>query len=124
MSQQSDGSSRREFLKASVLAPLAVTTGSLKAPTTAPDKHTSAPQQILPDLGPLPMREVGRSRIKTTILNLGGMMNAHNPRYLDMAWSMGIRCFDTADCYKNGQSEKDIATWIARHPERRGRHLL
>lgn len=53
------------------------------------------------------------------MLNIGGLMEAHDPELLDMAWALGIRYFDTADCYKKGKSEKDIGKWLARHPERR-----
>jgi len=53
------------------------------------------------------------------MLNLGGMMSAHSPQYLDVAWSMGIRYFDTADCYIKGESERNIAKWIRRYPQRR-----
>ena len=50
---------------------------------------------------------------------MGGMMPAMSTDYLDLAWSMGIRYFDTADCYLKGQSEKIIAQWLAKYPERR-----
>src|SRR5476649_170640 len=43
----------------------------------------------------------------------------YRPEYLDIAWSMGIRYFDTADCYLHGQSEKNVAAWLAEHTERR-----
>jgi predicted aldo/keto reductase-like oxidoreductase len=32
---------------------------------------------------------------------------------------MGIRYFDTADCYLHGQSEKIVGQWLAKYPERR-----
>jgi aryl-alcohol dehydrogenase-like predicted oxidoreductase len=32
---------------------------------------------------------------------------------------MGIRYFDTARVYKNGQSEKDVGAWVRKYPERR-----
>jgi aryl-alcohol dehydrogenase-like predicted oxidoreductase len=50
---------------------------------------------------------------------MGGMMAALDVDYIDIAWSMGIRYFDTADCYKNGQSEKIFGQWLAKYPERR-----
>jgi len=53
------------------------------------------------------------------MVSLGGSMNALSPEYLDIAWSMGIRYFDTADCYLKGESEKIIAKWLAQYPERR-----
>jgi hypothetical protein len=53
------------------------------------------------------------------MLSMGGMMAAMSPDYLDIAWSMGIRYFDTADCYIKGKSEKIFAQWLAKYPERR-----
>ncbi len=53
------------------------------------------------------------------MLSLGGMMAAMSPDYLDIAWSMGIRYFDTADCYLKGHSEKIIGEWLKKYPERR-----
>ena len=53
------------------------------------------------------------------MVTLGGMMNALSPEYLDIAWSMGIRNFDTADCYIGKRSEKIIGQWLAKYPERR-----
>jgi hypothetical protein len=50
---------------------------------------------------------------------MGGMMGAYSPDYLDIAWSMGIRYFDTADFYIHGQSEKILGKWLAKYPERR-----
>lgn len=46
-------------------------------------------------------------------------MGALSPEYIDIAWSMGIRAFDTADCYLKGQSEKIFGAWLAQYPERR-----
>ena len=46
-------------------------------------------------------------------------MAALSPDYLDIAWAMGIRYFDTADCYLKGNSEKIMAQWLAKYPERR-----
>ena len=65
------------------------------------------------------MRKLGDNGPMVTMLNIGGMMSAHNVQYLDLAWKMGIRYFDTADCYKKGQSEKDVGAWVRKYPERR-----
>jgi predicted aldo/keto reductase-like oxidoreductase len=65
------------------------------------------------------MRTLGRSGRKVTMVSLGGMMGAYSPDYLDVAWSMGIRYFDNADCYIGGQSEHRLGTWLAKYPERR-----
>ncbi len=53
------------------------------------------------------------------MLCMGGMMSALSPDYIDIAWSMGIRYFDTADCYIKGESERIFARWLAKYPERR-----
>ena len=53
----------------------------------------------------LPMRVVDFLKSLDTIVNT--------------AIDRGIRYFDTADCYKGGQSERDIGTWLEKHPERR-----
>jgi len=42
-----------------------------------------------------------------------------SPDYIDIAWSMGIRYFDSADCYLGGNSEKIFGAWLAKYPERR-----
>src|ERR1017187_2052038 len=49
-------------------------------------------------------------------LILGGMMAAMSPDYLDIAWSLGIRYFDTAKSYLNGKSEPIFAQWLAKYP--------
>jgi predicted aldo/keto reductase-like oxidoreductase len=100
--------SRRHFIKASVVLPTAVAALSGKA--------SAAPAECKPAL---PKRKLGQNGPEVTMLNLGGMMSAHSPQYLDVAWSMGIRYFDTADCYMKGESERTIAKWLKRYPERR-----
>jgi len=102
--------SRRDFLKSAVVLPAAV--AALPATAIAASSPKDASKA-------LPMRKLGRNGPEVTMLNIGGMMSAHNPQYLDLAWNMGIRYFDTADCYKNGKSEQDVGAWVNRYPERR-----
>ena len=68
----------------------------------------------------LPRRQLGKNGPQVTMLCLGGMMQALSPDYIDIAWSMGIRYFDTADCYIDGKSEKifgAVARQISRTPQ-------
>ncbi len=110
------GTSRRDFLKTSFAAPLAVAAGS-----TILGSSSSAVEAAVASAGKgeLPKRKLGRNGPEVTTIGLGGTMSAHNPQYLDIAWAMGIRYFDTADCYKGGQSERDISRWLKKYPNRR-----
>ncbi|MGC9450336.1 MAG: aldo/keto reductase [Oceanipulchritudo sp.] len=103
-------SSRRTFLKSSIALPAAM--AAIPASATVAGDKPDEPEA-------LPMRKLGKNGPMVTILNLGGMMSAHNPQYLELAWRMGIRYFDTADCYKNGKSEQDVGEWVRRNPQRR-----
>ncbi len=104
-------SSRRTFLKTALSLPVALAMGPmLQAQSAASTKETG---------GPLPKRKLGKNGPAVTLISLGGMMGALSPDYLDIAWSMGIRYFDTADCYLQGKSERIIGEWLAKHPERR-----
>ena len=122
MKKQDDSLSRRRFIQTSLAGSAALAGAALnpmgQASAQEPDTQPS-PSDISVDHGPLPMRKLGKTGREVTILNTGGMMQIHGPKYLDMAWNLGIRYFDTADCYKKGQSERDVATWIEKHPDRR-----
>jgi predicted aldo/keto reductase-like oxidoreductase len=104
--------SRRNFLKSAATLPVALAA----APALLTQSATAADA---PASETLPRRQLGKNGPKVTMLNLGGMMAALSPDYLDIAWSMGIRYFDTADCYIRGRSEKIIGEWLAKYPERR-----
>jgi len=107
--------SRRSFLKTALAAPvaLAIAPGLLRG---ADSLSTAAANSAS---GPLPTREFGKTGRALTLITLGGMMNALSPEYLDIAWSMGIRNFDTADCYIKGKSETIVGDWLKKYPERR-----
>jgi len=105
--------SRRSFLKTALGAPVALGLGQ---GLTGHAAAASGPPSSFPAL---PMRKLGKNGPDVTLISLGGMMAALSPDYLDIAWSMGIRYFDTADCYLKGNSEKIIAEWLAKYPERR-----
>ena len=111
MRENSFSSSRRQFLKSTLTVPVAL--------AAAPSLLTQTASAAAPSADPLPRRQLGKNGPHVTMLSMGGMMAAMSPDYLDIAWSMGIRYFDTADCYIKGQSEKIVAKWLAKYPERR-----
>ncbi len=115
MATPQPSSSRRDFLRSSFAIPLALGAGAPLhlAQAPAPPPAADAPA------GPLPTRPLGRTGAQTTLINMGGMTAALSPQYIDIAWSMGIRTFDTADCYLGGKSETKFAEWFKLHPERR-----
>jgi len=111
MKKSNFSESRRNFIKSTFAVPVVLAAApSLLAPTARAD----APAAEI-----LPRRQLGKSGTQVTMLCMGGMMPALSPDYLDIAWSMGIRYFDTADCYLHGKSEKIIGQWLAKYPERR-----
>jgi predicted aldo/keto reductase-like oxidoreductase len=116
MSKNSFSASRRNFLKSTLTLPVAMAA----APALLSSPALAADAPAAPAAGePLPRRQLGKNGPQVTMLSLGGMMSALSPDYLDIAWSMGIRYYDTADCYMRGQSEKIIGQWLAKYPERR-----
>ena len=108
--------SRRHFLKTTMTLPvaLAVAPVMMTQAVSAGDAPASAATAA-----PLPKRQLGKSGPQATMLCLGGMMSALSPDYIDLAWSLGIRYFDSADCYLKGKSEKIFGAWLAKYPERR-----
>ena len=109
-------SSRRQFLKTTLTLPVALAA----APAVVTQNALAADAPASPGASaPLPKRQLGKSGPQVTMLCMGGMMGALSPDYIDIAWSMGIRYFDTADCYLGGNSEKIFGAWLAKYPERR-----
>ena len=123
MENSSGSTSRRSFLKTSLAIPAALALApALKLGTaSAADAtaNTNANGIAPADPPPLPTRQLGKNGPHVSMVSLGGMMSAYSPDYLDIAWSMGMRYFDTADCYIHGESEKIVAQWLAKYPERR-----
>jgi hypothetical protein len=110
-------SSRRQFLKTTLTLPVALAAAPAVVTQNALAADGPAPATIAP--APLPKRQLGKSGPQVTMLCMGGMMSALSPDYIDIAWSMGIRYFDSADCYLGGKSEKIFGAWLAKYPERR-----
>jgi uncharacterized protein len=113
--------SRRHFLKTSLSLPVALAAGPA---VMAQSMTTNAPAAAAATAAPLPRRQLGKNGPPATILCLGGMEQALSPDYIDIAWSLGIRFFDSADCYLKGKSEKMFGQWIAKYPERRKEMFL
>jgi hypothetical protein len=116
MNENKLNSTRRNFLKSTLTLPVALAAAPslLTQNSFAADAPATAAAST-----PLPRRKLGKSGPEVTILSMGGMMSALSPDYIDIAWSMGIRYFDTAHSYLNGQSEKIFGQWLAKYPERR-----
>jgi hypothetical protein len=113
MNQNQNATSRRTFLKSTLTLPVALAAAPALLAQTASAADPPAAAE------PLPRRQLGKSGPQVTMLGMGGMMPALSPDYIDIAWSMGIRYFDTAHVYLNGKSEKIFAQWLAKYPERR-----
>lgn len=54
-------------------------------------------------------RTLGKTGIKLPVVSMG-VMNANNPGLLKAAWDLGIRHFDTAWYYQNGNNERMVGT--------------
>ena len=102
--------SRRDFVKAGAAAVVIAGTGA--AAQTQPASAPAA--RVQP---PLPTRPLGRSGVRVSVLNQGTY--AMSRRLLDYCYAQGIRYFDTADCYRNGQSEAEIGEWFERTGKRK-----
>jgi uncharacterized protein len=124
MKRSDSKTSRRSFIQSTLTLPVAlaaapVAFASAAAMADTPAAKPATTEKPAETPGPLPMRKMGKTDRKVTMLNLGGMEKALSPAYLDIAWNSGIRYFDTADCYLGGKSEKVVGEWIAKYPERR-----
>ncbi|MCL5269342.1 MAG: aldo/keto reductase [bacterium] len=117
--------SRRRFIQATLAGSAAAAAAPLASAKLAAQPFMTAQAQTAAEPGqlasqpPLPTRKLGRTGVDVSILSLGGMMQALNSHFLDVAWSLGIRYVDTARLYINQQSEKRIGAWLKQHPERR-----
>ena len=113
MNTPPSGWSRRGFLRQALAAPVGVslmsgTPGTVVAETTAAKPATA-----------LPTRKLGRHGPEVSVLSLGGDMPAHSADFLELGWASGIRYFDTAAKYGNGNDERHVAEFLQNHPERR-----
>ena len=116
MHENKPQTSRRHFLKTTLTLPVALAAGPAALTQGGLAADAAAPATVA---APLPKRQLGKNGPQATMLCLGGMEQALSPDYIDIAWSMGIRFFDSADCYLKGKSEKIFGQWIAKYPDRR-----
>jgi uncharacterized protein len=56
-------------------------------------------------------RTLGRTGVKIPIVSMG-VMNSNNPNLLKFGWQSGIRHFDTAWIYQNGNNEKMVGNVV------------
>ncbi len=99
---------RREFLKSMAVAGGLAWASPLQAAEGSP--------------APLSTRPLGRTGVKVTVLALGGYTGMKEPRsdkfdpveLANAAIDAGIRYFDTAPSYNNGQSERNYGEVLAR----------
>jgi uncharacterized protein len=54
-------------------------------------------------------RTLGRTGLKIPVVSMG-VMNSNNPNLLKASWQMGMRHFDTAWIYQNGNNEKMVGS--------------
>ncbi len=88
---------RREFFARSAAA--LTTTGLLKGMSVTPGK-----KEIV-------HRTLGKTKIKIPIVGMG-VMNAGNPALLYQSFKQGVRLFDTAKAYGNGENERMVGTFL------------
>ncbi len=101
--------SRREFMKTGTALTAAAAAGLPAAEAYAEDQ---------PDKAVLGMRKLGKTGVGVTMLNLGTAGDMDN-RLLNTVWAEGVRYFDTADCYRKGNSEKAVGEWLAKTGRRK-----
>jgi len=93
--------SRRKFLSGSALAltPMALNRFDLPASMAAAQSTT------------IIKRKLGKTDIEIPIVSMG-VMNADNPAVVQESYKLGIRFFDTARAYQNGNNEKMVGDVI------------
>ncbi len=66
-----------------------------------------------PAQGAILQRELGRTKLKLPIVNMG-VMNSSNPELVQASYEIGVRLFDTAAYYQYGRNEQMVGNVIKR----------
>ncbi|MFI5354050.1 MAG: aldo/keto reductase [Desulfobaccales bacterium] len=106
---------RREFMKTVGLAGLAVAGSGVTGAIAAPE-----PPAALAKAATVPKRQLGKTGVDVSILNLGCMIDTiNNQLLLKQAVKWGVTFWDTAEHYGDTLSEEGIGRFFARNPEAR-----
>lgn len=116
MKNQPSPLNRRTFLRRALAAPMGAALGSAVVAHADVSSPSPAPAAAA---APVPTRKLGRNGPEVSMLSLGGDLPAYSVEHLEVGWSLGIRYFDTASMYGNGNDELKVAAWLKQAPERR-----
>jgi predicted aldo/keto reductase-like oxidoreductase len=99
MDSPQDGSNRREFLRRGVATVGACGIGLAGAPVLAETEEPRVRRY----------RKLGRTGLEISDISMGTSRNS-DPRVVRHAFDRGINYFDTAETYRDGESEKAVGT--------------
>jgi len=106
---------RRDFVKTVGLAGLAVAGSGVTGAIAAPEAPAGPVKAAT-----VPKRQLGKTGVEVSILNLGGMFDTiNNQLLLKQALKWGVTFWDTAESYGNGLSEEGMGRFFSRNPEAR-----
>lgn len=113
---------RRNFLRtvgAAGLAPVAASLASAEE-KVAPSSSIAAARPQKPKTPPIPLRRLGRSKVKVSSLCLGGNSNLIESQIiLRKALESGVTYWDTGHNYAGGNSELGIGRFLTKNPDAR-----
>jgi uncharacterized protein len=119
MSSKDQPGSRRDFLKAVGLAGVG---GMLAA---GGGLALAAGEPPSPASGSMPLRTLGKTGAKVSLLSLGTMWDTPtNQIVLKQALKLGVTYWDTAESYEGGRSEEGIGQFFKKNPEARQQVFL
>jgi aryl-alcohol dehydrogenase-like predicted oxidoreductase len=114
------GVSRREFVKTVGLTGLVVAGAGVPGAMAIPEKPAGVGKGSA-----MPHRQLGKTGVDVSILNLGGMFDTiNNQLLLKQAIKWGVTFWDTAESYGNSLSEVGYGRFFSRNPEAREKIFL